>query len=124
MIDDQTVRVVAEWAKQEPLVLEVYLFGSRVRGKSKDGDPVRPNSDLDIAIRMDLPPEFSDQFYPWYDLKRRATAMLCPLFSWPLRFELLNGCSPLLERYVAECSRLIFSRQEKAPPPKLGSVLG
>jgi len=44
------------WAQHEPLVLEIWAFGSRVRGQTKVGGPVRPDSDFDIAIRLDLPP--------------------------------------------------------------------
>ena len=38
------------------MVLEIWAFGSRVRGQTKEGGPVRPDSDFDIAIRLDLPP--------------------------------------------------------------------
>ena len=118
MINQETIRLIAHWAEQEPLVLEVYLFGSRVRGENKDGGPVRFDSDLDIAIRMDLPPavEFSDVFHPWLDLKRRAEANLSPWFPWPLKLKALAGqLTPDTEKYVAECSLLAYRRQE-APP--------
>jgi predicted nucleotidyltransferase len=34
------------WASREPLVIELFVFGSRVKGTS------RPDSDLDVAIRV------------------------------------------------------------------------
>jgi len=38
---------IRSWAAGEPLILEVYAFGSRVKGG------YRPDSDLDIAIKVD-----------------------------------------------------------------------
>jgi hypothetical protein len=101
------------------LVLEVYLFGSRVRGRNWQGGPVRHDSDLDVGIRMDLPPavEFSDAFHAWLDFKPRAERALAPLLLWPLELWQLAGLlTPAVEGYVAECSLLAFRRQEKAPP--------
>ncbi len=37
----------ARWARGESLVLRVYFFGSRVKGR------YRPESDLDVAIEID-----------------------------------------------------------------------
>ena len=35
---------IAEWAKRDPLILQVYAFGSRVKGD------YHPESDLDLAM--------------------------------------------------------------------------
>jgi predicted nucleotidyltransferase len=43
--DEWRTRLLA-WASQEPLVIELFVFGSRVKGTS------RPDSDLDVAIRV------------------------------------------------------------------------
>ena len=39
---------LAEWAASKPLVNRLWIFGSRARGDH------RPDSDLDIAIELDL----------------------------------------------------------------------
>jgi predicted nucleotidyltransferase len=49
--------IVAEWASREPEIARVFLFASRVRGRTKDCGPVRPgfgpeSSDLDVAIEL------------------------------------------------------------------------
>lgn len=36
------------WARNEPLIREVYLFGSRAKGTA------RPDSDADIAVRFNV----------------------------------------------------------------------
>lgn len=41
-------RLVAEWASAKPLVGRVHVFGSRARGDH------RPDSDVDIAIVLDM----------------------------------------------------------------------
>jgi len=38
---------IAKWAKEEPLIANIYLFGSRIRGDFKE------YSDLDVAIELD-----------------------------------------------------------------------
>lgn len=40
---------IVQWAEQEPAVREVWLFGSRARGKA-------PNRDVDLAIAL-MPPK-------------------------------------------------------------------
>ena len=39
---------IAAWAEKKPLVKRVWLFGSRVR------QDFRPDSDLDVAIELDV----------------------------------------------------------------------
>ena len=40
--------IVGEWANEHPFVIEVYIFGSYVRGDS------HPGSDLDMAVLYDV----------------------------------------------------------------------
>ena len=40
--------VLSEWAAKNPLVARLWVFGSRARGDHRD------DSDLDIAIELDL----------------------------------------------------------------------
>lgn len=43
-VTDEQLAAIREWAAQNPLIVAVHLFGSRVRGTA------RPDSDLDVAI--------------------------------------------------------------------------
>ena len=46
--------IIIDWAKNKPFITKVYLFGSRISGKShKTGENFRPDSDLDVAIEFD-----------------------------------------------------------------------
>jgi predicted nucleotidyltransferase len=44
---DEIRRVVTEWGQGEPLVLRVWMYGSRAKGTA------RPDSDLDLAVELD-----------------------------------------------------------------------
>jgi predicted nucleotidyltransferase len=113
MIDDHTIEAIAQWAQHEPLVLEIWAFGSRVRGQTKEGGPIRPDSDLDIAIRLEASPsgDLGELQAVWSEFKNRAQASLSLQLLWRLEFELLEGGrSPCLESYVRDCSRLIYRR--------------
>jgi predicted nucleotidyltransferase len=43
---------ISRWAAARPLITRVYVFGSRIRGCTWTGEPVRRNSDLDVAIEL------------------------------------------------------------------------
>lgn len=45
--------IIIKWAQKKPFVTKVYLFGSRIGGKSKKTDiPVTSDSDLDVALEF------------------------------------------------------------------------
>ncbi|NTU49686.1 MAG: nucleotidyltransferase domain-containing protein [Desulfobulbaceae bacterium] len=45
---------IIRWAELNKHITKVYIFGSRVSGCSKKtGLPVRPDSDLDVAVEFD-----------------------------------------------------------------------
>jgi predicted nucleotidyltransferase len=110
-VDDHTIETIARWAQHEPLVLEIWTFGSRVRGQTKEGGPIRPDSDLDMAIRLEVTPsgDLGELQAVWSKVRNRAKASLS--LRLPRRLELLEGGrSPCLESYVRDCSRLIYRR--------------
>lgn len=45
-IEAEWIGSIREWAESEPLVLEVYFFGSRVKGSHLT------SSDLDVAVKV------------------------------------------------------------------------
>ncbi len=48
MNSSEAQEILAEWAKAKPLVGKLFIFGSRAR------DDYRPDSDIDIAIVLDM----------------------------------------------------------------------
>jgi uncharacterized protein len=46
MINEETKQKIIDWAKAEPNIVKVYVFGSRAR------NDYRPDSDLDIAVEI------------------------------------------------------------------------
>ncbi|UAJ10641.1 nucleotidyltransferase domain-containing protein [Glacieibacterium megasporae] len=46
-VQQHWTNAIREWAGRQPLVIEVYAFGSRVKGG------YRPDSDLDLAFVID-----------------------------------------------------------------------
>ena len=64
---DKAKEIITKWAKGKPFITRVYLFGSRITGISKKtGQPVRPDSDLDVAIEFDKVREGQDLFTTWF----------------------------------------------------------
>jgi hypothetical protein len=113
LLDDHAIAAIKIWARSEPLILEIRAFGSRVRGLNKDGGPIRPDSDLDLAVTVDLPSSATplEVQRTWTPLRQRGAAALAPGIPWPLDLQVLeDGGSPCLRSHVADCSRLIYAR--------------
>ncbi len=67
-------RAIRTWARHEPLVKEVWLFGSRAKGNARD------DSDVDVAIRFnaddrDVVALFSNHGRQWQDKLCAETRM-------------------------------------------------
>jgi predicted nucleotidyltransferase len=66
--------IVAQWAESQPLVIKAWIFGSRVRGTS------RQDSDVDVAIEVAALPGDSGPLTTFMfaadDLRRSIQAML------------------------------------------------
>ncbi len=51
---EQAKKIIIKWAKTNKHIKKVYVFGSRLADCSKKtGQPVRPDSDLDVAVEFD-----------------------------------------------------------------------
>lgn len=59
MISDETKRKIVNWAKNEPLVIKAYIFGSRAR------DDYTPESDLDVAVEIEKSPGDGNALGTW-----------------------------------------------------------
>lgn len=100
------------WAGRQPLVGRVWLFGSRVRGDH------RPDSDLDVAIELDLPadPAGDDGLHPaaavWmYDTEGWAEELRA-LTGLVIDLQHLDGHhSPTIQAGVAEAGLLVYCKR-------------
>lgn len=98
------------WAAKQPEIGRLYVFGSRVRGIDKDGGPVRPDSDLDIAIELTAAVENPTSFWmhdiaPW----REELGRLIP---YRLHLELLDSETVSNRKHVDESGVLVFDRDK------------
>ena len=63
---------IVEWAQERPEIREVWLYGSRARRDS------RPDSDIDLAIKMQPAPHGEDSYTIWFfwDQRQELELML------------------------------------------------
>ena len=92
---------IIAWADRTPLILSVYLFGSRAK------DTSRPDSDADLALVIsdDAPAEaFIAWAEDWRIELREATGLLVDL-------QVMAGeVTPRVTKYVADSRVLLFRR--------------
>lgn len=76
MIEEDWKANIRSWAKSQPDVAEVYLFGSRAKGVA------RPDSDLDIGVVIKSTNPDEDAYTRWFfnaDGWRGQLAALLPV---------------------------------------------
>jgi predicted nucleotidyltransferase len=97
-------RIVAEWAKSEPLIKKVYIFGSRAR------DNCREDSDLDIAIEIKKLPYDTDVLSTWINEKEGLERRLLELLpSLTLQLELIDiEQTPTVLSAIKQSSILVY----------------
>jgi predicted nucleotidyltransferase len=78
---EEAVQIVAAWAASEPLVREAYIFGSRVRGTH------RPDSDIDIAVKINKQPGDESEYVCWAFEGDRLTERLQKLIPVKVQLE-------------------------------------
>ncbi len=94
---------LSQWAKTEPLVKTVYIFGSFAKGTADT------NSDLDVAVELTISGD--DALATW--ISNRAT--------WTRNLEGILGCTvdlqwcdpqetPRVFEYVQEASVLVYEK--------------
>ena len=111
---DDLIVIVARWAKEQPEIARVLLFGSRVRGRTKDGEALRPGygpgcSDLDVAVELIDDPSRQALERRVNVLHRWRPALQATL---PVRaqLEVLDHENEYVSAAVAECSQQIYRR--------------
>ena len=68
------------WAQREPLIKAVYVFGSYAKGTQ------RPGSDLDVALRLELPTDEAFTELVWN--RRRWSEQLTAAVGVPVEIYL------------------------------------
>ena len=112
---DELAAMVSDWASAELDIARVWLYGSRVRGCGRDGDPIAPDSDLDVAVELVPDPneEGLGQLIAFLSRARPALAAGLPV---PLHLEVYDPLlAPDVVLFVADCSKLIYERFKCGP---------
>jgi hypothetical protein len=105
--------VVASWARQEPLVRLVWLFGSRARGDH------RLDSDIDLAVSHDVDPlvlrqaggdRASARVLTGMDCQGRWAAALASTFAVPVQVEIIGRGDQRVRPAVIRDGLLLYRR--------------
>lgn len=100
---------VHKWAETKPEISRVYVFGSRLRGKTHEGQAVRCDSDIDIAVQLNIAEGEATLF--WIDHHNQWEEELQADLCWRLDLDLYEGKrTPCLHRYLTEYSGVVFER--------------
>lgn len=116
---DKAKEIIIAWAKAKPFITKVYLFGSRVTGISKKtGKPVRPDSDLDVAIEFDKFSDKEDSFTTWICEKKNWHKELLKLLGFSKDEQLHLEChrigeTPHVAQYLKDSSIPIYFSDTK-----------
>ncbi len=109
--DDQledAIRILVAWAASEPLIQRVFIYGSRVRGRSMTGGPIRPDSDLDIAVEPDAP---ADERLGTYIVEAAGwESTLAKLLPWCPHLDFYGAEAAVVCKAVAEAGGLIYTK--------------
>ena len=102
---DAIAEAIAEWATTEPLIDTVWLFGSRL------GDDYRPDSDLDMAIRLRMEEDLCEQQLCWHDNCARWKDHLNQVTERDVDLEMGHPLiAPTVWKYIAAGSRVAYRR--------------
>lgn len=102
--------VLLDWARQDPILARIHLFGSRVR------DDHRPDSDIDIAVELDLSSargvDFSGGFATFSRHSHRWEAELAERLPIPVDLEFYHGPeeTPTLHAGLERSGKLIYDK--------------
>jgi len=96
-------KIIADWAASEPIVVRVYIFGSRARGDHHE------NSDLDIAIEIEKGADDSNVHETWIYECDRCEQSLAKLLPYRLQLELFDGeNTPTVLKGIRRSSVLVY----------------
>jgi len=95
--------IVANWAKEEPLVTKAYIFGSRAR------DDYREDSDIDIAVEIKKLPGDGNVLATWIFESDKLKERLSKLLPYSLQLEHFDGSNtPHVLAGIEQSSILVY----------------
>jgi len=110
---EKAKEIIISWAKSKQFITRVYIFGSRVSGISKKtGKPVRPDSDLDVAIDFE-PFRNEDQFTTWIADSSEWSKELAKLlgFTKDEYLDLQHCNASHVAKYLEDSSVIIYTKE-------------
>lgn len=103
--DDENEAIVRAWASTIPEITHAYVFGSRARGD------YRPESDLDIAIRLQARGRDPSPSVTWFGEGDKWERQLQSMLPVRLDLQSLDDIeTPDIKRSIEESLRLIYQR--------------
>lgn len=101
---DDIVEVVRGWAESQPLILRVWIFGSRVRGTA------RINSDIDIAVEVLKRPSDSGSFTTFVFERHKLKDTLQFRMTIPVDLQWYGGSieTPIIHAALQKSSILVY----------------
>ena len=109
-------QIIVGWARTNNHITKVYIFGSRVSGFSKKtGQPVRADSDLDVAVEFDKFDEDDDCLTTWVCEADKWRKELSEKLNLPKEIKLSLDRhhpteTPHVHKYLKDGSILIYER--------------
>lgn len=92
------------WAQNEPIVIKVYIFGSRLKGTH------RPDSDLDIAVELRKLPGDEDVNATWIGEAKRLKHSIAKFVPYNVDLQGYNGKeTPHIDAYLKDRSLLVYN---------------
>lgn len=109
MADDvleRDIEAIRSWAAGKPIIIRVWIFGSRVRGTHC------PDSDLDVAVEHDVLPGDENAFTTGFFERRNWEADLQTRTRLKIHLEpYIPGVHKRVGKGIKRSSRLIYERE-------------
>ena len=104
---DRIAKTIEDWAKSEPLVSRVYLYGSRVKGTENE------RSDIDVAVKLNrIRGDTLDGAGQAWDIPE-LSERLQRLLPYPLQLEWYDPVqTPKVHKGIMEASVLVYDEHD------------
>ena len=101
---DELKRIIAKWAREQPLIKKAYIFGSYARGDW------RIDSDIDVAVEIEKRQNDENKFTTWIAEKGNLQDSLQKLLPIQLQLERYDiRETPTVKSGIERSSILIYS---------------
>lgn len=97
-LNGNVLQMISETLQQEPHVLLAFLFGSQASGRA------RPDSDVDLAVYLDLPPQEDALYQEITRLLRRLETLL----EADVDLIILNTAAPAIAAEALQGKKLVM----------------